>query len=81
MSVKCRERNSATYSITFSETALATGNASNFLGTDRGPKIFAIISGHAARLTSGDKVWLRKSPTSGKAGAASATTSARTVGY
>jgi hypothetical protein len=49
-------------------SAISFGNASNFFGTDRAPKILRIISGQIARLIRADKVWLRMSPTSGKAG-------------
>src|SRR3954453_22956243 len=52
---------------------------SNFFGTDRGPKIFAIRSGHISRLTSGERVCLRTAPAS-TAGPDKATTSRRKVG-
>jgi hypothetical protein len=58
-----------------SRSAISFGNASNFFGTDRAPKILRIISGQIARLIRADKVWLRMSPTSGKAGVPIATTS------
>ena len=62
------------------EAAISFGKPSNFFGTDRGPKILAIKSGHINRLTIGESVWPKISPTKGTAGADKATTSGRKVG-
>ncbi len=61
-------------------TAISFGNPSNFFGTDWGPNIFAIKTGHMTRLAIGDTVWQITSPAKGTAGAESANTSARAVG-
>ena len=61
-------------------SAISFGKPSNFAGADRGPKIFAIISGHISRLIIGETVWPKISPTNGTAGADRATTSGRKVG-